>query len=72
MALVNDFRRLFIEPGIRIKFMHKIREENKVTDFEVQVSRKDGNSIWILMNAHALHDSNGKITGLQAQSALVQ
>ena len=65
MALVSDFRKLFVEPGIRIKFMHKIREENKVTDFEVQVSCKDGSSIWVLMNSHALHDSNGKITGLQ-------
>jgi len=65
MTLVSDFRKLFVEPGIRIKFMHKIREDNKITDFEVQVTRKDRSSVWVLMNSHSLHDSSGKITGLQ-------
>jgi len=45
--------------------MHKIREEKIVTEFEVQVSCRDGSSIWVLMNSHALHDSSGKVIGLQ-------
>ncbi len=62
---VTDFRKLFIEPGRRIQLFHMIRSDAVVTDFEAQFSRKDGSSIWVLMNAHALRDSSGRVIGLQ-------
>jgi PAS domain S-box-containing protein len=62
---VTDFRKFFVEPGSRLQLLRTIRTKGIVTDFEAQVSRKDGSKIWILMNASALHDSNGKVMGLQ-------
>ncbi len=65
VAEVTDFRKLFIEPGYRLQLLRTIRTKGVVTDFEAHVSRKDGSKIWVLMNASALHDSGGKLIGLQ-------
>ncbi len=62
---VPDFRKLFIEPGRRLQLLHTIRSDGIVTDFEAQFRRKDDSKIWVLMNAHALHDSGGRVVGLQ-------
>ncbi len=62
---VPDFRKLFIEPGRRLQLLHRIRSDGVVTDFEAQVRRKGGSKIWVLMNAHALHDSSGRVTGIE-------
>ncbi|SNQ60286.1 PAS domain-containing protein [Candidatus Methanoperedens nitratireducens] len=64
-ASVTDFRQLFIEPGRRLQLFHSLRKSDTVTDFEAQFLRKDGDKIWVLMNAHSLRDPGGKITGLQ-------
>lgn len=65
MSDVTDFRKLFVEPGCRIQLLRTIRTKGVVTDFEAQVSRKDGSKIWVLMSSTALRDSSGKIIGIQ-------
>ncbi len=65
MSDVTDFRKVFIEPGYRLQLLRTIRTKGVITDFEAQVSRKDGSKIWVLMNATARRDSSGKVTSLQ-------
>ena len=42
-----------------------IKSERTVSDFEAMINRKDGTKIWVSINAHALEDANGKVTGLE-------
>lgn len=62
---VTDVRKLYAEPGRRLHLVRLIKSEGTVSDFEAIINRKDGTKIWISINAHALEDANGKVTGLE-------
>lgn len=68
IAAVPDFRKLFIEPGCRLEFMHSIRTSGALTDFEAQVRHKDGSKIWILINARGINDAGGKLIGFEGMA----
>lgn len=63
--MITDFRKLFVEPGLRIQLWRTIRTKGVVSDLEAQVGCKDGSKIWVLMISTAMRDSSGKIIGLQ-------
>lgn len=63
---VKDARELYIRPGRRLELFHILKEEGIVTDFEAQIRRKDGGKIWVMLNAHAVRDPDGKIAGMGA------
>ena len=65
IASVTDARKLYAEPGRRLHLVRSIRSDGTVSDFEAIINRKDGSKIWVLMNAHALEDSTGKVTGIE-------
>ncbi len=65
---VADFRKLYAEPGRRLEFVRLIQAFGAVSDFEVQVRKKDGSKIWILMNARALRDVRGNIIGYEGMA----
>ena len=52
-------RRLYVQPGRRDDFLHLIERDGEVRNFESQVLRRDGSSIWISENAHAVLDPQG-------------
>jgi len=62
---VTDVRKLYAEPGRRLHLVRLIKSEGTVSDFEAIINRKDGTKIWVSINAHALEDANGKVTGLE-------
>lgn len=62
---ITDVRKLYAEPGRRLHLVRLIRSEGTVSDFEAIINRKDGTKIWVSINAHALEDANGKVTGLE-------
>ena len=62
---VTDARKLYAEPGRRLHLVRSIRAEGIVSDFEAIIYRKDGSKIWVSINAHALEDQTGKVTGLE-------
>ncbi len=65
IAQVTDVRKIYVEPGRRLQLLRTIKTYGIITDFEAQVFKKDGSKIWILINAHAMRDSNGNVVGLE-------
>ncbi len=62
---VADARKLYAEPGRRLQLVRTIRAQGIITNFEALIRRKDGSTIWVLVNAHALYDSSGNVIGLE-------
>ena len=62
---VTDARKLYAEPGRRLHLVRSIRADGTVSDFEAIINRKDRSKIWVSINAHALEDPSGKVTGLE-------
>jgi sigma-B regulation protein RsbU (phosphoserine phosphatase) len=52
--------RLYVKPGRREEFIRLMRWHQVVTNFESQVRRKDGITIWISENVRAVRDRHGK------------
>jgi len=59
--LSGQLQQLYVDPDRRAEFLHLIDQYGSVMDFESQVYRKDGSSIWITENARAVRDSQGRL-----------
>lgn len=69
MAMVTDIsRQAFVKPGRRAEFIRLVQEHGSVSNFEYQVYRKDGSTIWISANARGVYDANGKLVGFEGTS----
>ena len=54
-------RQLYINPDERKRMGEILRRDDKVEGFEAQICRNDGESIWVLINAHTIRDHDGNI-----------
>jgi PAS domain S-box-containing protein len=54
-------RQLYVQPGRRGEFTSLILEQGAVSDFESEVYRRDGSSIWISERCRAVRDGDGKL-----------
>jgi PAS domain S-box-containing protein len=62
IAGVTDIgRQLNVDPGVRAEFQRRIAEQGEVQNFEFQACRKDGATIWLSENAHAVRDASGAV-----------
>ena len=62
MASIKDIgRSLYVEPARREEFIRLMQTNDTITDFESQIYRKDGSSIWISENCRAVRDAQGKL-----------
>ncbi len=62
IAEMNDLaNHFYVQPGRRAEFIQLLEQKGTLTGFESEVLRKDGSTMWISENAHAVRDSNGKI-----------
>lgn len=52
---------IYMEPGQRAAWLERIAVEGVILDFDVQLSRPDGSSIWVRDSARAIRDENGEI-----------
>ncbi len=52
-------RQLYIEDRKRSEFIEQMRKEAKVSSFEAQIRRKNGQVIWISENAREVRDEEG-------------
>jgi PAS domain S-box-containing protein len=68
MAEVTDARQFFIDPSRRQEFIRLIQTNGIVTGFENQVRRKDGSTIWVSENVHALRDPKGRLIGYEGMA----
>lgn len=59
-ALNNIQQKLYVEPTRRDEFVHVMAVHGHVSNFESQVYKKDGSSIWISENARMVYDDSGK------------
>jgi PAS domain S-box-containing protein len=55
-ALTDISRQLYVQPGRRAEFALEMRQNSRVLEFESQIYRRDGSTIWISENARAVHD----------------
>ena len=61
MADLSDIdRRLYVKPGRREVFHRLMKAQGQVLNFESEVYRRDGTSIWISENAHVVRGSQGE------------
>lgn len=64
-SLVADLqdidRRLYVVPRRREEFKRLIRANGYVSDFESEVHRRDGSTLWIAETAHAVHGADGEL-----------
>jgi PAS domain S-box-containing protein len=62
MASVNDLNtRFYVEPGRRAEFKRLMETHGAASDFESEMYRKDGSTIWISENAHTVRDEHGTL-----------
>ena len=54
-------RQLYVQPGRRTEFAALIAEKNSVSDFESEIYRKDGSTIWISERCRGVRDGDGKL-----------
>ncbi len=52
---------LYVDPRRRDAFIHLMREHGVVVNFESEVRRKDGTSLWISENARAVRGDDGEV-----------
>jgi diguanylate cyclase (GGDEF)-like protein/PAS domain S-box-containing protein len=60
-ALTDIGRQLYVEPLRRAEFVRLMNEQGRVSDFESQIYRRDGEIIWISENARAVYDDEGRL-----------
>jgi Amt family ammonium transporter len=59
---VNDIeRQLYVDPDRRAAFVRIMQQNDTVTNFESEIYRKGGDTIWISENARAVRDGNGTL-----------
>jgi PAS domain S-box-containing protein len=51
--------RLYVDPERRAAFVKEMQEKGEVFDFESEIRRKDGSTIWTRENARVVHDASG-------------
>jgi PAS domain S-box-containing protein len=66
LGTISDIRdRLYVEPELREEFYRLALRDGFVSGFEIQMHRKDGNSVWVSANARAIYDEGGDISGYE-------
>jgi sigma-B regulation protein RsbU (phosphoserine phosphatase) len=62
MASIKDIgRSLYVDPARREEFIRLMQTNETITDFESQIYRKDGSTIWISENCRAVRDAQGRL-----------
>jgi PAS domain S-box-containing protein len=61
-SIADDF---YANPGDRKKFLEEIHTEGKVTNYEVQLKKKDGTPVIVATSSHLYFDPSGNVLGLE-------
>jgi PAS domain S-box-containing protein len=61
MARLPTVETVYMQPGERAMWLDRIAREGVILDFDLQLSRPDGTTIWVRDSARAIRDSNGEI-----------
>ncbi|MEG4022452.1 EAL domain-containing protein [Microcoleus sp. S13C4] len=62
IANIQDIdRQLYLDPNRRVEFLRAIEKHGFVSEFESQVYRADGTTIWVSENGRAVRDPDGNL-----------
>ncbi|MEG4442207.1 EAL domain-containing protein [Microcoleus sp. AT9_B5] len=62
IANIQDIdRQLYVDPNRRTEFLRAIEKHGFVSEFESQVYRADGTTIWVSENSRAVRDPDGNL-----------
>ena len=62
IANIHDIdRQLYLDPNRRVEFLRAIEKHGFVSEFESQVYRADGTTIWVSENGRAVRGAGGKL-----------
>ncbi|MEG4057960.1 MULTISPECIES: EAL domain-containing protein [unclassified Microcoleus] len=62
IANIQDIdRQLYLDPNRRVEFLRTIEKQGFVSEFESQVYRADGTTIWVSENGRAVRDPEGNL-----------
>ena len=61
MAQLETVETIYMEPARRADWLRRMATEGVILDFDVQLSRPDGTTIWVRDSARAVRDENGDI-----------
>lgn len=64
-SLTNIGSQLYLDESRREEFARVLQQEGAVWNFDSQVRRRDGQTIWIRENARAVRNSKGELTGYE-------
>ncbi len=56
---VSAARDVYVQPGRRQEFCRLLETQETLLDFEAEVRRRDGSTIWVSENARAVRDDDG-------------
>jgi PAS domain S-box-containing protein len=65
MAEVTDLRRLYVDPARQDDYIQLMQAHGEVTNFECQARRRDGDALWISLNARAVRTADGRIRSVE-------
>ena len=54
-------RDFYVDPGVRREMRRVLEKDGELSGLELQVRRKDGTPIWVLMNLRAVRDAAGRV-----------
>ncbi len=69
LGAVNDLRRSFVHEQVRSELVGEIEKHGVVKDFEAEVYRKDGSTIWASLNVRAVCDETSAIAYLEGSAS---
>ena len=52
---------LYVRPGRREEFMRQFKAQDRMADFESELRRRDGTTIWVSESVRAVRDAGGQI-----------
>src|ERR687896_21267 len=64
-AISNISDQLYVEPGRRDELYQLALRDGFVSGFELQMHRKDGDLVWVSINARVIYDAGGGISGYE-------
>ncbi len=69
VSAMNLVSSVFVDPSERERWIQEMNEKGLVFDFDVELERADGSTIWVQDTARAIRDENGEL--LYYEGALI-
>ncbi len=64
-SLTDVATQLYVDPSQREALLEALRHEDVVSNFELEVVRADGRTMWVRENVHAVSDERGELLYLE-------